>query len=97
MSITGNLEVHPWSWTPRATINGLVIGNPVWAGPTTMAHIPRLSVRVKLLPLFYGTLDLPMVQADSPDVDLIRDAAGRSNWTFQRPGRPRARHPRCRR
>ncbi len=85
VTITGNLEVHPWSWSPRATINGLVIGNPAWAGPAPMARLPRLTVQVKLLPLLKGQVRLPLVEADRPDVTLLRDASGRANWVW-RPG-----------
>src|ERR1700751_4582587 len=31
--IEGHLRVHPWSFTPRAEVQGLRIGNPKWAGP----------------------------------------------------------------
>ncbi|HEY7853455.1 MAG TPA: hypothetical protein VIB82_10815, partial [Caulobacteraceae bacterium] len=37
VTITGNLEVHPWSLDPRATVTGVTIGNPKWAGAGPMA------------------------------------------------------------
>ena len=80
VAITGNLEVHPWSWSPTATVNGLVIGNAPWAGKRPMAVLPRLTVQVKILPLLTGKLILPLVEADRPDVGLLRDAQGRANW-----------------
>jgi uncharacterized protein involved in outer membrane biogenesis len=83
VTITGNLEVHPWSWSPQATINGLVIGNAPWAGPRPLATVPRLTVRVKILPLLRGHVVLPLIEADQPNVDLLRDAQGRSNWALQ--------------
>ena len=82
VEITGNLEVHPWSWSPTATVNGLVIGNAPWAGPRPLATLPRLTVQVKILPLLKGQLILPLVEADQPDVGLLRDAQGRANWNF---------------
>ena len=83
VAITGNLVVHPWSWSPTATVNGLVIGNPAWAGPAPMAKLPSLTVQMKILPfIFRGKMILPLVEADSPRIALERDASGRVNWNF---------------
>lgn len=87
VSITGDLEVHPWSLSPTATVNGLVIGNPAWAGTAPLATLPRLTVQVKVLPLLTGQVILPLVEADRPDVGLMVDASGRSNWVFN-PNQP---------
>ena len=82
VEITGHLYVHPWSWTPEATVTGLVIGNAPWAGKTPMASLPRFTIQAKILPLvFQGQLILPLVEADQPRVDLLRDANGRENWS----------------
>jgi uncharacterized protein involved in outer membrane biogenesis len=91
VAITGHLQVHPWSWTPQATVTGLVIGNAPWAGPRPMAQLPRLTVQARILPLiFRGKLILPLVEADRPDVVLFRDLQGRANWDTPRMGPP---HP----
>ncbi|HEY2179145.1 MAG TPA: AsmA family protein, partial [Caulobacteraceae bacterium] len=83
VAIFGNLEVHPWSWSPTATVNGVVVGNPPWAGRTPMASLPRLRVKMKLAPLLlHGKLVFPWVEADRPDFTLLRDADGRANWRF---------------
>ena len=92
VAITGDLEVHPWSWSPTATINGLVIGNAPWAGGQPLATLPRLTVQVKIAPLLKGQVILPLVEADRPDVGLLRDAQGRANWEFH-PGRPMPKLP----
>ena len=82
VAITGHLEVHPWSWSPTATINGLVIGNAPWASHQPLATLPRLTVQVRILPLLKGQVILPLVEADRPDVGLLRDKKGRANWNF---------------
>jgi uncharacterized protein involved in outer membrane biogenesis len=82
VTITGDLDVHPWSWSPRATVNGLVIGNPAWAGKDPMATLPRLTVSVHLPDLLRGRTVLPLVEADAPNVRLQRTADGRANWNF---------------
>jgi len=40
VTIAGDLDVHPWSWTPSASVERLSIGNPAWAGGGTMVRIP---------------------------------------------------------
>ncbi len=82
VTIAGNLEVHPWSWTPLVVLNDVTVGNPPWAGPGLMARVPRLSVRVKLLPLLGGKLDMPLAVASAPQVFLLRAPSGLANWDF---------------
>ena len=80
--IAGDLQVRPWSWSPSATVNGLRIGNPAWAGPGPMAQIDRLMVQIRLPALLRGHVDIMQVRADRPDVRLKRDAQGRASWDF---------------
>ena len=87
VKITGDLDVHPWSLSPTATVNGLVIGNPPWAGAAPLASLPRLTVQVKLLPLLGGRIELPLIEVDRPTVGLIVDPHGQGNWVFN-PGQP---------
>lgn len=82
VAIEGNLRVHPWSLTPSATVDGLRIGNPAWAGPGHTAEVKRISLKVKLLPLFVGKVELPLLSLDQPDVELLRDVQGRATWDF---------------
>ncbi|MFC4312433.1 AsmA family protein [Steroidobacter flavus] len=83
VKIDGPLDVHLWSLTPRASVEGLVIGNPPWEANRPMARIDRLNVQLKLLPLFKGDIILPRVELVRPEVYLHRDVQGRANWTFQ--------------
>ena len=82
-AIQGDLVVHPWSWTPSATANDVTVGQPNWAGSGDMARVPKLTLSLDLKSLLLrGRFALPTVAAERPDVTLIRDAAGRNNWTF---------------
>ena len=80
--IDGNLKVRLLSFTPGATVEGLRVANPAWAGGGDTFNIPRLAVSVKLLPLFKGTVDLPLLQVDRPVIALARRADGANTWTF---------------
>ncbi|WP_269715504.1 AsmA family protein [Caulobacter sp. NIBR2454] len=89
VKIEGNLRVHPWSLTPRASIEGLRVGQPKWAPQGHMAKVDRIAVQVKLLPLFKGDIVLPLLAIEKPDVILLREASGRANWTFGDPNKKR--------
>lgn len=78
----GPLEVHLWSLQPSATIRGLRVGNPAWAGPGQTATIERLLVQIKLTSLLRGRLVLLQLEADKPNLDLRRDLQGRTTWDF---------------
>ncbi|MDB5425064.1 MAG: AsmA family rane protein, partial [Phenylobacterium sp.] len=80
VTITGNLNVHPWSWQPSATVDGVHIANPTWASKDDLADIDRISVRIRLLPLLTGHVDLRLLRFDRPNARLFRDAKGRMTW-----------------
>lgn len=83
VQINGDLDVHPFSWQPRATVEGIRIANPDWADKTKpMAEIERIAIQIRLLPLFKGQVDLRLLQFDRPRLDLRRDAQGRTTWDF---------------
>jgi uncharacterized protein involved in outer membrane biogenesis len=83
VKIAGDIEVHPWSWTPTVSVSGLTLGNPPWEAARPMAQIDRLMVQIKLLPLLKGDVILPRVQIIRPRVYLHRELSGRANWTFE--------------
>jgi AsmA family protein len=82
VSITGNLRVHLFSWTPSVELEGLNIGNPDWVGKDNMVELPRLYVAVVLRDLLVGKLVLSTLELDNPKVELIQDEHGRANWDF---------------
>ncbi|WP_309606155.1 AsmA family protein [Phenylobacterium sp.] len=82
VTITGNLRVYPWSWQPSATIEGVHIANPAWAGRASLADIDRIAVQLRLAALFSGRLDLMLLEFDRPRLALYRDAKGRATWDF---------------
>lgn len=83
VKIEGSLDVHIWSLTPWASVEGLVVGNPPWEADRPMLQIDKLNVQMKLLPLLIGDVILPRVELVRPDVYLHRDSKGRANWTFE--------------
>lgn len=81
--IDGNLRVRLLSWTPSATIEGIRIANPDWVpGGGDMTRINKLSVQVRLAPLFHGQVVLPLLRVDRPNVVLLQNDKGQANWNF---------------
>lgn len=80
--IDGDLDVHPWSLSPRAEIHGLRIARPAWQGAGDMVKVERIAVRLKLLPLLRGRQVFELIAIESADVSLLRQESGRANWRF---------------
>lgn len=88
--ISGDLRVHPWSFSPKAEAFGLRVSQPGWAKSVDpragqMAEVQRVAVQIKILPLLRGQVVLQFVAIDKPVVRLLRDKTGRANWTFGAP------------
>ena len=96
--ITGDLRVHPWSFSPKVEAYDVRVAQPDWAAKadpkgspagTPMAKVDRIAVQIKLLPLLKGDVILPLLSVDRPDVRLLREASGQANWTFGDPKAPK--------
>jgi uncharacterized protein involved in outer membrane biogenesis len=88
VTITGNLNANIWSWQPSATVDGIHIANPAWAEHDRMADVDRVTVKIRLLPLLIGHLDLRLLRFDGPNVRLFRNAKGQANWDFSDGAKP---------
>ena len=83
VSIDGKLQLHLLSWTPRVVIRQLRIANPDWVKqPADMARIGELQVSWSFPALLRGDILLPYVGLDDADIDVVRDAKQRLNWSF---------------
>ena len=82
--IDGNLSVKLFSWQPSIDAAGLYIGNPQWAKELTntsqAAKANDFQLEFRWMPLLRGHLVLPLVKIDQPDVFLVREESGRTNW-----------------
>jgi uncharacterized protein involved in outer membrane biogenesis len=84
--LDGNLSVKLFSWQPSIDAHDVTIGNPPWlAGrqpgrASSAATVEGLRVELRLMPLLSGRLVLPLVQIDRPDIYLVREDSGRTNW-----------------
>jgi uncharacterized protein involved in outer membrane biogenesis len=86
--LDGNLSVKLFSFQPSLDAARVTIGNPSWlAGPEQnpnaaphAATVDQLRVELRLMPLLRGRLILPLVQIVRPDIYLLREESGRTNW-----------------
>ncbi|HEY0438066.1 MAG TPA: AsmA family protein, partial [Phenylobacterium sp.] len=46
VAIGGDLKVHLFSWQPSASVSGVRIGAPAWAGGGDMANIGRIALQI---------------------------------------------------
>lgn len=84
IELNGDLDVHLFSWTPSAEINGLRVGGPDWARDEDTLRVERLEVAVRLRRLLAGRIELPLLAARSPRAVLIIDEDGRQSWALGR-------------
>lgn len=62
--------------------NDLSLGNVDWANEAQLVSVGLAEARLALWPLLRGTLSIENVGLDDVELFLERDAAGRTNWTF---------------
>jgi uncharacterized protein involved in outer membrane biogenesis len=90
-SIDGEVKLHLFSLNPELQVQGFALGNAPWAQPKSMVAIKRFEATVSLKSLLRFHPIFPRVAIDSPAIDLERDASGRANWDFSRPGTRKSR------
>ncbi|MDE2140014.1 MAG: AsmA family protein [Gammaproteobacteria bacterium] len=79
LSISGNIKLSIFPWL-GAQIGPMALGNAPGFGNTPFASINETDVHVKFWPLLRGKIEVGTVKLDGLQLDLERDARGRSNW-----------------
>ena len=85
--LAGPLSLEP-SLTPRFAVNGLKITNPDWASRPFLAAVDKFDIRVSLLPLLRGELQIISLEFHGVDLLLEEAADGANNFTFSESGEP---------
>ncbi|HKE94080.1 MAG TPA: AsmA family protein, partial [Povalibacter sp.] len=68
-------------------------GNASWSDVHEMASLRRLDLRIALLPLLRGRVELPYVALDRPQLLLEQDSTRQANWVFGSKGQQKGRVP----
>jgi len=79
VEIVGDLEVNAWSWTPSVRARDVVFGNADWAEENDMVRVSEAHVRLRLLPLFAGRLEIEELRLVQPEI-LLERRGEEANW-----------------
>ena len=82
VTIRGKIETNFFTTTPAIVVNDLAIANPSWASRKEMVRVKRLEVRVALMSVIFGRVNINRLVAIEPDILLETDNKGRQNWIF---------------
>jgi AsmA protein len=77
----GRLILVP-SFSPTLAATDLSLANPPGLSRPDMATVARAEVKLALLPLLAGRVEIARLRLVHPDILLERDAAGQPNWHF---------------
>jgi AsmA protein len=89
LQIAGDLSLTLFPWLGVET-GALTLGNARGFEKQDFAHIDAAHVRVKLLPLFRGNVEMDTVTLKGLELNLTRLADGRDNWSDLGGGKPAA-------
>lgn len=90
--IAGNMDFEV-SLTPALVVEDVSLSNADWGSEDSMLRLKRLEVKVGLLPLLSGNIDVHRVILVEPVIVLETDKNGRGNWEFEAGGEPTAGTP----
>lgn len=71
------------SLVPVVEIEDVRFANAPWGSRPHMVTLKRLEVRVRLLPLLFGDIEVERLVLIEPDILLETDRKGRGNWIFK--------------
>ena len=83
IALNGDLDVHLFSLTPSARVQGLRIGGPDWALEQDTLRVADLQASVRLGALLAGRIEMPRVIITRPEIVLIAAEDGRLSWVLE--------------
>lgn len=78
-AIAGDIDLSVFPWL-GVDLGAVRLGNAAGFGEKPFASVEGVQVRVKLLPLVSGNIEIGKVVVEQPMIRLARDAEGRTNW-----------------
>lgn len=83
LTIKGDLELNLFTLSPGLVVEEVRFANARWGSRKDMARIKRFEVKVAILPLLSGELEVQRVVLVGADVLIERDRQGRGNYQFK--------------
>jgi uncharacterized protein involved in outer membrane biogenesis len=80
--LDGSISLVPTLW-PTLEINDISIGNPEgWPGDEPLAKVDLVRLKLGIMPLLSGDLNVAEATAEGVTLNLISNAKGDGNWQF---------------
>ena len=80
--IDGDFKFAP-SLIPTVQVEGISLANATWGSETNMLKVGRIEVRVSLIPLLSGTIQINRLILVSPEILLETNKQGEGNWVLK--------------
>jgi uncharacterized protein involved in outer membrane biogenesis len=81
VTISGDVKVRLFSFTPQLSIQGLSVGNAPWVNDgKDLLSVKQFDATLSLKSLLRFHLIFPKVTIDTPALDVQIDPDGRANW-----------------
>lgn len=81
LAIGGELRLQI-GLSPAVTVGNVTFSNAEWGSQPEMASLEHFAVRLRLLPLFFGRIEVGRVELRGLDLLLETDSQGLGNWDF---------------
>jgi uncharacterized protein involved in outer membrane biogenesis len=88
VDVKGTLDLDLFSSKPSLTATEVTLSNPSWMPPGDAAQIGKLTV-VFDFPWPGREKSIRRLEMLSAQLHLVRDASGRANWQWKKPGAPK--------
>ena len=82
LTLTGDVQVG-LGLTPTLTIKDVSFENAPWGSRPSMAAIDRLALRVALIPLLGGAVEIKQLVLVAPDILIEKSTSGQLNLDFK--------------
>ena len=79
LSLTGDIKLSVFPWI-ALELGPASLGNPPGFGAEPFVSVKHVALRVKLLPLLQGQLEVGRLQIDGMDLRMKKNAEGKGNW-----------------
>ncbi len=79
LNLQGDIKLAVFPWI-ALELGPASLGNPPGFGAEPFVSVQRIALRVRLLPLLRGELQVGRIEIDGMDLRLAKNAAGKGNW-----------------
>ncbi|MCG8543776.1 MAG: AsmA family protein, partial [Alphaproteobacteria bacterium] len=86
--IGGDLGLDLFTFSPGLAVDDVRFANAPWGSRPEMATIKRFEVKVAILPLLAGTLEIKRIELEGADILIERGKDGRGNYEFDTAAKP---------